>query len=32
MISRNEFPYLQQLLINDSYAHQNLTVPVFQGR
>ena len=30
MISRTEFPYLQQLVINDSYAHQNLTVPVFK--
>jgi predicted ATPase len=30
MISRHEFPYLRQLVINDSYAHQNLTVPVFQ--
>lgn len=31
MVSRNEFPYLQQLLINDCYAHQNLTVPVFEA-
>ena len=29
MLSRAEFPYLRQLHINDSYAHQNLTVPVF---
>lgn len=30
MITRDEFPYLQQLVINDCYAHQNLTVPVFK--
>lgn len=30
MITRSEFPYLRQLVINDSYAHQNLTVPVFE--
>ncbi len=28
MITPNEFPYLRQLVINDCYAHQNLTVPV----
>ena len=30
MISRDEFPYLQSLVINDAYAVKNLTVPVFQ--
>ena len=30
MISRHEFPYLQSLVINDAYAVNNLTVPVFQ--
>lgn len=30
MVSRTEFPYLRELVINDSYAHQNLTVPVFE--
>ncbi len=28
MITPEEFPYLRQLVINDCYAHQNLTVPV----
>ncbi|WP_400191166.1 AAA family ATPase [Hymenobacter sp. B81] len=31
MISRNEFPYLQQLVINDAYAVKNLTIPVFEA-
>lgn len=30
MITRQEFPYLQELVINDAYAVQNLRVPVFQ--
>ena len=30
MITHNEFPYLQQFVINDCYAHQRLTVPVFE--
>lgn len=31
MITRQEFPYLQELLINDAYAVQNLRVPVFEA-
>jgi len=31
MITPAEFPYLQQLHINDCYAHQNLTIPVFEA-
>lgn len=30
MITRKEFPYLQRLVINDSYAHQNLIISVFE--
>jgi predicted ATP-binding protein involved in virulence len=30
MITRQEFPYLQELTINDAYAVKNLRVPVFQ--
>ncbi|MBG8553640.1 AAA family ATPase [Hymenobacter guriensis] len=30
MISRQEFPYLQQLVINDAYAVKNLSIPVFE--
>jgi predicted ATPase len=30
MITRQEFPYLQELVINDAYAVKNLRVPVFQ--
>ncbi|TGE24664.1 AAA family ATPase [Hymenobacter aquaticus] len=30
MITRDEFPYLQQLLIKDAYAAKNIIVPVFQ--
>ena len=30
MITRQEFPYLQELLINDAYAVKNLRVPVFE--
>jgi len=30
MITRQEFPYLQELLINDAYAAKNLRVPVFK--
>ncbi len=29
MITRQEFPYLQELVINDAYAVKNLRVPVF---
>lgn len=29
MITRQEFPYLQELIINDAYAVKNLRVPVF---
>lgn len=31
MITRQEFPYLQELLINDAYAVHNLRVPVFEA-
>lgn len=31
MITRNEFPYLKELLINDAYAVKNLRVPVFES-
>ena len=30
MITRQEFPYLQELVINDAYAVKNLRVPVFK--
>ena len=30
MITRQEFPYLQELVINDAYAVKNLRVPVFE--
>ena len=30
MVSREDFPYLQSFVINDAYAVQNLTVPVFE--
>ena len=30
MITRDEFPYLQELIINDAYAVKNLRVPVFE--
>ena len=30
MITRDEFPYLQELIINDAYAIKNLRVPVFE--
>jgi predicted ATPase len=30
MITRQEFPYLQQLVINDAYVGKNLTIPVFE--
>ena len=30
MITREEFPYLQELLINDAYAVKGLRVPVFE--
>ncbi len=31
MITRQEFPYLQELVINDAYAVKNLRVPVFEA-
>ena len=31
MITRDEFPYLQELIINDAYAVKNLRVSVFQA-
>ena len=31
MITRQEFPYLQELVINDAYAVKNLRVPVFES-
>ena len=30
MITRQEFPYLQELVINDAYAVKNLRLPVFE--
>ncbi|MFD2719484.1 AAA family ATPase [Hymenobacter monticola] len=30
MITRQEFPYLQELVINDAYAVKNLRVPLFE--
>ena len=31
MITRQEFPYLQELVVNDAYAVKNLRVPVFRA-
>lgn len=31
MITRQDFPYLQELIINDAYAVKNLRVPVFES-
>ncbi len=31
MITRQEFPYLQELVINDAYAVKGLRVPVFEA-
>lgn len=31
MITRQEFPYLQELIINDAYAVKNLRVPLFEA-
>ncbi|HEX8349209.1 MAG TPA: AAA family ATPase [Hymenobacter sp.] len=31
MITRDEFPYLQELIVNDAYAVKNLRIPVFEA-